>query len=195
MIPDMVGVPIKPFGVAKGRLHPVVDAPGRSRLGRAVAERTIMAIAASGAEPAVVTGDDAVAGWARAKGWKVIAEPPGEGLDGAARAVVAAAPDAWAIVHADLPTATPHDFLAVWDAFGERAVLVPSRDGGTAVIAGRGRFPFAYGPGSFHRHLGAVASAVVVTRPGLALDLDTPSDLVSAGLLAGGRWLAALLPS
>lgn len=191
MIPDIVGVPIKPFGVAKRRLGPAVDAATRSRLGRAVAANTLTMVAASGAIPVVVTGDDGVAEWARAGGFGVLIEPPGEGLDGAAAAVTAGS-GSWAVVHADLPLMTVADLAAAWRA-ADPAVLAPSVDGGTNLIAGSGPMRFAYGPGSFHRHLAARPGASVVTRPGLALDLDTPEDLAAVLALGAPDWLVDLL--
>lgn len=190
MIPDIVGVPIKPFGVAKRRLGPAVDAATRSRLGRAVAANTLTMVAASGATPVVVTGDDGVAEWAQAGGFAVVIEPPGGGLDGAAAAVTGA--DSWAVVHADLPLVTVADLAAAWRGAAP-AVLAPSVDGGTNLIAGAGPMRFRYGPGSFHRHLATMPGASVVTRPGLALDLDTPGDLAAVLALGAPDWLVDLL--
>jgi len=192
MIPNLVGVPIKPFGVAKRRLGPAVDAATRSRLGRAIAANTLVTIAASGATALVVTGDRGVAAWARAGGWDVLVEPAGVGLDGAAAVVAAASPRSWAVVHADLPLLGVDDLTAAWDA-DERVVLAPSRDGGTNLVAGVGPMRFSYGPGSFHRHLAQAPGAAVITRAGLALDLDTPADLVTVLALGAPDWLIGLL--
>lgn len=196
MIPAVVGVPIKPFGVAKARLAPVLDSATRSRLGIAIAARTATMLAASGAVPQIVTSDTGVAAWAGNKGWGVIEEPPGGGLDAAASLVVAAAGlHSWAIVHADLPTVTAVDFTEVWRRLGPGGALAPSRDGGTSLIAGRGPFTFAYGINSFHRHRKRMPQSVVVTRPGLALDLDTVDDLELALERPEGDWLGAVVGS
>ncbi len=58
------------------------------------------------------------------------------------------------------------------------------------------RFPFAYGEGSFHRHL-AVAGpeARILASIGFALDLDEPSDLEAVVSHRRGRWLAEILAS
>lgn len=179
----LVGIPVKGFGLAKARLAGVLDAAARSALGRRVAGRTVdVARAVVGGDSVlVVTGDAGVVAWAQAIGVTVIDEGPG-GLDGAAAAVVAAADgQPWAVLHADLPLLTRGDLaaaLAVADEAG--AAIAPSSDGGTSLIASTGGFPFAYGEGSFQRHLRAIPEAAVVVRPGLALDLDTPADLVAA---------------
>jgi 2-phospho-L-lactate guanylyltransferase len=194
VIPALVGVPVKPFGVAKRRLGPAVDAATRSLLGRAIAAETLRAVAASGAVPVVVTGDAGVASWARTSGWEVIAERPGSGLDGAAAAVVTASPRSWAVLHADLPLVGPADLAAAWDT-AAATVLAPSRDGGTNLFIGSRPTRFAYGPGSFTRHLAGAPGAVVVVRPGLALDLDTPADLAAVLSLGAPPALVALLGS
>ncbi len=194
----LAGVPVKPFGVAKARLAPRLDGAARRRLGQALALHTAGAVAAAGAEVAIVTGDDHVAGWAAGNGLEVIREP-GPGLDAAAGAVTAAAAVSgrpWAVVHADLPIVEAADLAAVFAALpGRRVVLAPARDGGTNVMAGEGPFPFRYGPGSFHRHAAVAAGrAAVVARPGLALDLDTPADLDAALGHPAGAWLAGYVP-
>lgn len=189
MTPAIVGIPIKPFGVAKARLAPVLDRIQRSRIGKAVAAHTAAMVARSGATPAIVTGDAGVARWAEGQGWMVIAELEGGGLDGAAAATVRAAGGRrWAVLHADVPTLTATDLVDAWAHPG--FLLAPSHDGGTTLVAGTGAFPFSYGPLSFHRHLAAAPTAVVVTRPGLALDLDTPDDLSAALRLPDGAWLS-----
>ena len=188
MTPALVGIPIKPFGVAKARLAPLLDRQSRSHLGRAIAARTAATVAASGARPVIVTGDPGVDRWARRHGWDAVAESAGGGLNGAAHAVVATASgDRWAVLHADLPILASTELEEVWRMPG--MVLAPSRDGGTSLIVGNGPFAFRYGPSSFHRHAAAHPEAVIVCRRGLALDLDTPADLRLAAALPPGRWL------
>ena len=195
----LAAIPVKPFGVAKRRLADRLDAPARSRVGRAIAARTAEAATDAGALVAVVTGDPGVAGWARSRGYLTIDErnASAPGLDGAAEAVVddaARRRRPWAIIHADLPLITPASLRAIFDLASDNTVLVPSYDGGTNVIAGRGtRFAFSYGPSSFHRHIAANPRCVVRTDPLLALDLDTRIDLERALSLPAGAWLRTLI--
>jgi 2-phospho-L-lactate guanylyltransferase len=188
----LAAVPIKPFGVAKRRLQGVLDAAERSRLGMAVAANTLRVLGAAGADVAVITADDGVAAWARRLGVAVI-EDPDSGLNAAAAAAITSTVGRWAIFHADLPLISSGDVKAVFDALPSAGVtLAPAADGGTTVVAASiGDFDFAYGPGSFHRHLSRVAAMphAVVCRPGLALDLDTPADLEIARRLSGQPWL------
>lgn len=172
----LIGVPVKPFGVAKARLSPVLDGPGRSRLGISIAARTL-GIASKVGLGAVITGDGGVGEWATDLGHAVIWELPG-GLDGAARALVAAAgSDPWLLVHADLPRLSEEDLqAAILSLTVDGAVISPSSDGGTSLIGSSGETSFSFGPGSFQRHLAGIPHARVLVRPGLALDLDTPAD-------------------
>lgn len=179
----LIAIPVKPFGVAKARLSPVLDAPQRRRLGTTVAAHTVTTAVRTGATTVVVTGDAGVARWAHRLGVDVVADA-GTGLDGAARAAVAHAGGRrpWIILHADLPLLDSRDLerplVAVSDG---RPVLAPSYDGGTTLLgATTEAFEFSYGPGSFHRHLQAAGgTALVVTAPGLMLDLDDPRDLAA----------------
>ena len=197
----LAALPIKPFTLAKGRLDGILGPAARASLSRAVAERVVAACAAAGLPIAVVTGDPAVAGWAAGVGLEVIQEPPTGGLNGAAGVAAAEAARrdlAWCIVHADLPLLGPDDVAAVaGQVRGGRVVLAPSRNGGTNLLAATHPFPFAYGPGSFGRHLAAARGGErrVVVRLGTALDVDTPEDLHTAAALPQGAWLLPYLPS
>ena len=157
----------------------------------AVAARTARCAAETGADVRIVTGDRTVAAWAGRLGFGVLAEPPGGGLDGAAGAVAAAAPDGWAVLHADLPLLSLRELEMALTTPGP--VLAPAHDGGTSLVTASGSFRFAYGPGSFQRHLAALPSARVIVTPGLALDLDTARDLAVARSLESGKWLEKVL--
>lgn len=177
-----VVVPIKAFGAAKGRLAEVLDAPARATLARRMAARVLAA-----AEPLpvfVVTADDEVAEFARAGGADVVADPGG-GLDRAVRAgvdhVAAAGFDEVVVAHADLPHAAG---LAALTGAADACTLVPDRreDGTNVLVVPTGAgYAFAYGPGSFARHvreaerLGLAVRAVRDSR--LGWDVDLPEDL------------------
>ena len=195
----LAALPVKPFGVAKARLGPALRDSVRARLSKAVAARTGAIAAAAGADVAVITADAGVARWARREGFGVIPEKQGKSsLNGAAETAISVAKStgtAWAIIHADLIVVQPHDFSAVFGLASAGIVLAPSHDGGTNVIAGSGdsTIEFKYGQGSFARHLAACPEASVVSRPGLALDLDTPRDLERAMAMEHSAWLEDLM--
>jgi 2-phospho-L-lactate guanylyltransferase len=193
-------IPLKPFEAAKGRLGTVLSPRARARLGAATASRVVGACRDAGFPVLVVTSDPGVRRWAAGLGVGTAGEPAGGGLDGAAAAGAAralAAGDAYAVVHGDLPIVRAADVAAALGRLRPgSAVLAPSRDGGTNLLAADTPLRFGYGPGSFRYHLGASAHLrpEVVVRPGLAVDLDTAADLAGAARLPGGEWLAGFLP-
>jgi len=150
-----------------------------------MATRTVLAARRTGLPLLVVSNDAAVASWGASYGLATIPEPDGGGLNRAAVAGVRAAAGPWMILHADLPAIDPEDVRAGAILVERGYVLAPSHDGGTSLIGGIGAdFPFQYGPGSFRRHLSAVhGEAMILIRPGLALDLDHPRDLEALGRL------------
>ena len=85
------------------------------------------------------------------------------------------------IIHADLPLLCEADVAAMLDAAERGHAIAPDRHaGGTNALALRDptSFTFAFGPESFARHCAAAGGdAQIVTRRGLAFDIDTPADL------------------
>ena len=179
----LFGVPVKAFGVAKRRLSSVLDPQTRSRLGMALAQRTVELLLETGYDVVVLAADEIVEGWANNLGFDSMRQK-GSGLSAAATELVAASQSPWAIVFADLPLLDPSDVAAVTEGLKQGQVIAPARDGGTNVIAGHSAdMRFSYGENSFHRHLAllsALGPTKVLTRTGLALDLDTPTDLKHA---------------
>jgi 2-phospho-L-lactate guanylyltransferase len=177
----VVLVPVKAFVDAKARLAPVLDDADRERLARWTSARVL---AAAGELPTYVACDDEnVATWARERGATILWHP-GVGLNAAVNNSVAdlrrlGVTDV-IVAHGDLPRV--HSLAGL--AKPGTLTLVPDRHGdGTNVVAVSTDMPFqfAYGPGSFRRHLDAATAAGLSVRvrrdPLLALDIDTPSDL------------------
>lgn len=193
----VVGIPVKPFGDAKRRLSDVVGSSPRRRLGEELASRTARVVAAAGGHPLVLSADHDVTEWARSQQLDVLLDE-GSSLDRAAEAAVAWARTAgrpWMICHADLPLLTAGELAPAIRAVEEgTSVLAPSSTGGTPLLgADRDGFRFAYGPGSFHRHLARATDPLVVFAVGLALDLDEPSDLDAVLAHPRGGWVARIL--
>ena len=176
-------VPVKAFAAAKVRLAPALSAPARASLARSMAERVVAAAA-----PMAVTvacDDRDVADWAASLG-AAVEWTPGVGLNGAVQqgfaALLADGFDVVVVAHADLPGAVGLDRLA--DGFAGVTLVPDRRDDGTNVLAvpatARG-FTFAYGPGSFARHVAEAARLGCATRierlPELQWDVDLPDDL------------------
>ena len=183
-------VPVKAFAAAKVRLAPALDAGAREALARSMATRVVHAGLDAALPVAVACDDDDVSAWAASLGASVV-WTPGQGLNGAVAAgfvsLVADGFDEVVVVHADLPHATGLERVLG----GAGAVtLVPDRhDDGTNVLVlpasaeGAG-FTFAYGPGSFARHVAEAERAGfdvrVLRLPDLQWDVDTPDDLPSS---------------
>jgi 2-phospho-L-lactate guanylyltransferase len=187
-------VPLKGFSIAKERLAASLSEPDRRRLAAATAARVITACTATGLATRIVGSDPEVVALAESLGAETMPDPGG-GLNMAATAAVAdAAP--WLVVHGDLPLLDAATVQGVADLVSDgQWVLAPSRDGGTNLLAGTGRFEFAYGPGSFHRHLGRAGRHLhrIVISSATAVEIDTPADLAAASRLPGGGWLTEFL--
>lgn len=177
-------MPVKAFRDAKVRLAPALPAAERAALARQMGERVIAA--AHDLPVAVVCDDEEVAAWAAALGTRVI-WTPARGLDRAVADGVEhlAAEGAHQVIvaHADLPLAD--DLTWVCD-FGGATFVPDRRDDGTNVmcIPADSGFRFAYGPGSFRRHVAEATRLrlpIRITRgTHLSWDVDVPADLVYA---------------
>lgn len=192
----LAGIPLKGFDVAKGRLADHLSPQVRSEVAASTAHRVVDAARGAGFRVVVVTASPQVRAWADTIGVACLDDPPDGGLDAAASAVVDTADGPWCVIHGDLPLLAATDLEPIDTLLAEgRAVLAPSRDGGTNLVAAPVPVSFAYGPGSFARHLAATAAlrpAVLVTA-GLAVELDTIGDLTAAARLPAGSWLAPFL--
>lgn len=193
----IVGIPVKPFAAAKSRLAAILTPAIRRSVSIAMAHRTVSAVSETGAEPVILAADREVSGWADSIGTAVVLDL-GSNLDTAAAGLLSlAAGRPWAVCHADLPLLQPSDLVPAFEAIERgREAIAPSSDGGTSLLGMRsGRFEFAYGPASFHRHLVRLRAPLIVTTIGLMLDLDGPDDVDAAAAHPRGRWLFDLLPS
>lgn len=190
-------IPVKGFSVAKERLAPEVPAYDRAIIATVTAGHVIESCVAAGLTTLVVTDDEAVAHLARDLGADAVPDP-GSGLDAAVTAGVAVVDGPWLVLHADLPLLDPGTLSdAAQTVSAGHWVIAPSRDGGTNLLGGRGGFDFAYGHGSFHRHLARLGRHGLPHRilvgAAVAVEIDTPIDLAAAASHPGGRWLLPFL--
>jgi 2-phospho-L-lactate guanylyltransferase len=185
-------IPVKRLETCKQRLAGVLDAGRRRSLMLAllddVLERAFAAPSATAV--AVVTDDAAAAEAAREVGADVLSDgdlPWNEGLVHAL-ALLREAPPGVLFLSADLPTVTTADVEAMIAACPPRGIAIGrAHDAGTNALALRPADVIVPSFGSprssaVHAALAAAAGvpAALVDRPGLALDLDTPSDLAEA---------------
>lgn len=182
-------MPVKAFTRAKLRLATVLDPALRAELARAMADHVVAA--AAPLPVVVVCEDDEVAEWAAGAG-ATVEWTPDLGLNGAVqeavRRVAARGVRRVVVAHSDLPFA--RGLAALADAADDEVVLVADRRGqGTNVLSlpTGTAFEFAYGAGSFPRHLAEAERVGLRVRrldsEHLGWDVDEPDDLhIPAGL-------------
>lgn len=199
-------VPVKRFGEAKRRLATGIDDERRQALVAAMLEDTLEAIAAARSveRTIVVTGDPRAQEIVAASAAEVLPDPADEGhvvaaLAGIARAEVDGAECA-VLLPGDCPLLDPKELDRLLTGVPSSYVaIVPDRHGsGTnaLVLAPPGAIEPAFGEGSRERHVAAAREAglpyAVEELPSLALDLDTPADLVAlTRALEAGRGRAS----
>ncbi len=181
-------VPVNGLDRAKGRLASLLSAEERLTLALVTLETVLHA---AGPRAIVLTPDERVAAHVDGRARVLREEPALHGLNAQLEHAIetlcaeGAVTSRLLILHADLPLATAGaiETLEGLDAGEGTVVLVESADGGTnaMLLHPPGRFPLAYGPGSFAKHAAAARSAgmTVITNHNreLTLDLDTPDDI------------------
>lgn len=198
-------LPVKRFAAAKTRLG---AGPGEERR-RAVIEAMLRDVLAAISEARmveriiVVTGEPAAAAIASEPGADTVPDPEDAGHPEAAligiNAATAEGASCVALLPGDCPLLDPRELDRLLTGVPEPYVaVVPDRHGtGTnaLVLSPPDAIRPAFGEGSCERHVAAARAAGVPFSvehvESLALDLDTPADVVAlATALAGGRKLA-----
>ena len=184
---------VKPFRLAKQRLSGVLDVGERSELARVMLEDVLTAVDACErlAGVIVVTADRAAAAVARRHEAIVLMETAAAGMNAAVTRVVrylTGSSDAGIIViPSDLPHVSSGDIEAMIDLIDHTPAiaLVPSRDGGTNLLACRPSSVIApsFGRDSFNAHCDAAQrngiTPTVCFAPHLSLDIDRSEDLAA----------------
>jgi 2-phospho-L-lactate guanylyltransferase len=184
---------VKRFGVAKQRLAAGIDDARRAAVIAAMLEDVLEAIgkARSIERTIVVTSEPAAIDLATAAGAEAVPDPNEGGHSGAALTGVARALELDAacavLLPGDCPLLDPRELERLLTGMPERFVaVVPDRHGtGTnaLVLAPPEAIRPAFGEGSCARHVAAAREAgvpfAVEELASLALDLDTPADVVA----------------
>ncbi|MBO0910169.1 MAG: 2-phospho-L-lactate guanylyltransferase [Acidobacteria bacterium] len=186
----MILIPVKKLCGAKQRLGAVLEQSARTELAHAMLADVASSVAASACDDvAVVTSDEFAVELARRHGFEVLSDDANlsetDAIEVATRLSEARGIDSTLVIPADVPLIAPEELRAICDnAPGSGSVLVPSRDmRGTNAALRRpsSLFPLHFGNDSFMPHLAAAIAAatpcVVLSLPGIALDIDTPEDL------------------
>lgn len=184
---------MKRFGAAKQRLAAGIDDERRATLVAAMLEDVLEAIAAARSieRTIVVTSEPQAAELAAAAGAEVIPDSDDGGHSEAALAGIARARELGAgcvvLLPGDCPLLDPRELERLLTGMPERYVaVVPDRHGtGTnaLALAPPDAIRPAFGEGSCARHVTAARDGgfpfAVEELPSLALDLDTPADVVA----------------
>ncbi len=197
-------LPVKRFADAKQRLAPGIGSTHRAELAAAMLEDVLEAIGAARSieRTIVVTSEPRALELAAARGAEVLPDPDEGGHSGAALAGIARAQQLGAervvLLPIDCPLLAPRELERLLTGMPDRYVaIVPDRHGtGTnaLALAPPDAIEPSFGEGSCARHVAAAREAGipfgVEELPSLALDLDTPADVVALTLeleTRGGR--------
>lgn len=187
----MILVPVKNTATAKQRLASVLDQASRTQLAQAMLHDVLAAVHSWSNEQAVgiVTSDPYAKRLAEEYKFEVIADPDNPGETGtiemATRLCVERGEDSTLVIPADIPLIEAWELEEIFKHAPEcGTVLAPAGDGrGTNAVLRRPAdlFPLRFGNDSFKPHHAAAQATgkpcIVLHLPGIAVDVDNPSDL------------------
>jgi len=187
----MILIPVKSLANAKQRLASVLDQATRTKLAQAMLFDVFETLRtwANRPEVNVVTSDPFVQELARRFQFQIIPDKANrsetDAVEMATHFCEAKGVDSTLVIPGDIPLINVSELEQILEsAPGEGSVLVPAADGRGTNAAWRcpaGLFPLRFGNDSFKPHLAAARATekpcVVLSLPGIALDIDNPSDL------------------
>lgn len=195
----MILVPVKNLVQAKQRLAGVLDQGSRTELAQAMLHDVLSVLAGWTRRPAVaiVTSDPFAIELARQYEFEIIRDPinPGEtgAIETATEICVSRGVESTLVIPADIPLIAASELDSILNhAPAQGSVLVPAADGrGTNAAFRRpaALFPLRFGNDSFKPHHAAAQATgkpcIVLQLPGIAMDVDNPSDLQQLIALPG----------
>lgn len=178
-------IPAKPAEEGKSRLAGILSGAERFRLNRHLFRRTL-ATALTVFAPEriiVVSRDSALLGIAAAAGAQALTEH-GHELNAALHQAAALPPqgDGLLSISTDLPNLTPDDLLAMLEQPSQITIAPDHAGSGTNALltCPAACIPYCFGENSFTLHNAHAARLGItprlISRPGLAFDIDTPED-------------------
>jgi 2-phospho-L-lactate/phosphoenolpyruvate guanylyltransferase len=187
----MILIPVKSLANAKQRLASVLDQPTRTKLAQAMLFDVLETLGtwANRPEVSIVTSDPFALKLARRFEFQIIPDNANrsetDAIEMATRFCDAQGVDNTLVIPGDIPMINVSELEQILEAApAEGSVLVPAADGRGTNAAWRrpaGLFPLRFGNDSFKPHLAAARATqkpcVVLSLPGIALDVDNPSDL------------------
>jgi 2-phospho-L-lactate/phosphoenolpyruvate guanylyltransferase len=195
----MILIPVKNLGSAKQRLAAVLDQAARTELAQAMLLDELEAIASWSERPAValVTSDPFACDLAHNFGFEILPDTANrsetDAIEMATQVCVARGVDHTLVIPGDIPLIQSQELEAIFSSAPEQgSVLVTAADGrGTNAAYRRPAdlFPLRFGNDSFKPHLAAARATqkpcVVLSLPGIALDIDNPHELRQLASLPG----------
>jgi 2-phospho-L-lactate guanylyltransferase len=196
---SMILVPVKNLANAKQRLASVLDQVARTELARAMLHDVLDALAmcSDGPHVGLVTSDPFAVDLAREFNFEVILDSANrsetDAIEMATQLCQLRGVESTLVIPADVPLIQSSEVITILQAAPEEgSVLVPAADGrGTNAVLRRpaALFPLRFGNDSFKPHLAAAHASgkpcVVLSLPGIALDIDKPSDLATLASAPG----------
>jgi 2-phospho-L-lactate guanylyltransferase len=191
MVAPVILVPVKDLSAAKQRLAAVLDQSARTALAQAMLHDVLATLHGWKNRPpvALVTSDGYAVKLAAEYEFEVIPDPdnPGEtgAIEVATRICLERGAESTLVIPADIPLIQSWELGEILKhAPAEGSVLVPAADGrGTNAAFRRpaNLFPLRFGNDSFKPHHAAALATgrpcIVLNLPGIAVDVDNPSDL------------------
>ncbi len=195
----MILVPVKNLANAKQRLATVLDQPSRTELAHAMLLDVLETLSSwtNCPEVGIVTSDPYALELARRFAFTVIPDNANisetDAIEMATRVCESRGVDSTLVIPGDIPLIQATELQTILDAAPEAgSVLVPAGDArGTNAVFRRpaGLFPLRFGNDSFKPHFAAAKATgkpcVVLSFPGIAMDVDNPSDLSSLASASG----------
>jgi len=187
----MILIPVKNLATAKQRLAAVLDQSARTELAQAMLFDVLETLGTWAARPAVslVTNDPFALNLAKQFDFEVIPDNANhsetDAIEKATQVCLSRGIGNTLVIPGDIPLITANELEAILRAAPPiGSVLVPAADGRGTNAAYRspaGLFPLRFGNDSFKPHLAAARATqkpcVVLSLPGIALDVDNPAEL------------------
>jgi 2-phospho-L-lactate/phosphoenolpyruvate guanylyltransferase len=187
----MILIPVKSLANAKQRLASVLDQPTRTKLAQAMLFDVLETLGtwASRPEVSIVTSDPFAIDLARRFEFQIISDIANrsetDAIEMATRFCESRGVTSTLVIPGDIPLIRVQELEQILAAAPEEgSVLAPAADGRGTNAAWRrpaGLFPLRFRNDSFKPHLAAARATqkpcVILSLPGIALDVDNPADL------------------
>lgn len=196
----MILVPVKNLANAKQRLSPVMEQAGRTQLAQAMLADVLDSLVAAAIDDvSLVTCDAFAIDLAGELGFDIIRDDLNvsetSAIEMASQLCSERGIKSTLVIPADIPLISHAEIGDIYRNAPEHGtLLVPSGDkrGTNAVLRRPAQlFPLRFGNDSFFPHLAAAIATnktcVVLSLPGIALDVDTPDDLQQLSRAPGGK--------